>query len=288
MLVEAGASVTAENYYGRTPWQLVAVSRWGGQWQRGDLERTLFVAGGNDRLALGMPIFEGTPPIDDAEVVEPLEAPLASSNGGSSSGGTSSHRQPSVRANSAAVLMQAPPGATAGERLLVRTFQGSEFEFELPQSVTSASQSPSQLFAVRPPLSASSDGQSDAEGLHSFGPSFGRPVGRPLPTMDHLAVEVVALQAPGAANRRVDELASWLTDVLLVPKDKAYERALMLVAPTVQTANDGGAAEIAMLASSKGAARGVTMGVLLEKPTAKAPLTETRHAMAPSASPVRV
>ena len=50
----------------------------------------------------------------------------------------------------------------------------------------------------------------------------------------------------------------------------------------------GGAAEIAMMASSKDAPRGLPRGVLLETPPTKAPLTDARHAMAPSVSPVRV
>ena len=155
-LCEAGADVHAANFYGRTPWDLIAVSLTpisvlDPSEQRAGLDRTLFAAGGHGRLALGMPILEAVAPTN-ADAVVPRRRLHSSANPSANSemgmaaagalngaalgggapgvgrlyievgGGSSSEAlDEAIDANGSAtvqgtLLMLAPPNATTGER----------------------------------------------------------------------------------------------------------------------------------------------------------------------------
>ena len=105
--------------------------------------------------------------------------------------------------------------------LLIRTFAGIEYEVEVPDQLHNSA------FAVRAPL---------VGGVHdepADGPSYGRPLGRQLPTIDKHAVEVVALGAPEAEQKRIDELTQWLVSSVHLPLGAARARAVHLVAPNL-------------------------------------------------------
>ena len=112
--------------------------------------------------------------------------------------------------------------------LLIRTFAGIEYQVEVPDQLQNSA------FAVRAPLIGGVPlGGGHDEPSDGPSPSYGRPLGRQLPTIDKHAVEVVALGAPEAEQKRIDELTQWLMSSVHLPLGAARARAVHLIAPNL-------------------------------------------------------
>ena len=278
-LLEAGADAGAPDWFERTPWDLIAVSR-------GPLEvkremDALITAAGGGRIALGLPLIEGRDPCEaEGLAAVPRYMPEGEEDipydpsprlldyhhheegeeeGTSDGGGVlvptcipeeeilSEETPRTPGGGTTPLLMTAPPGATAGTRLRVRTYDARAFEVTVPHQLDeggnfvihaspAAAQAAIEAREHSTEMTPRSPEGSEAASAPATPPSptYGRPVGTKLPTLDTLASEVVELKVGKAtpiALDAIDDITTWLAaPPLTLQLKRARACAVALVA----------------------------------------------------------
>ena len=211
ILLEAGADVNAENSNGRTAFDLVSQTL--GRVYRPVIESTLLRAAGHGKIALGMPLLEGVEATGAGD--ERSTATMMPFAEAEAEANDATHA-----ASDMFYIMQAPPGAVPGERLIVTLVGEKAMSVTVPEWCMEGGR-----FLVRMPANVRPATDSPGRDASSAAASYGRPLGAPLPTIDRHALGVVALSVGDSALARIDELARQIGEAEHMSPRQARMRA---------------------------------------------------------------